>query len=363
MTTCGCEKMDRIIDVDCDYENGRFYMRKLPGCLPRLFTIRFVAPADYSTGENIVVDKQEYPVLTSQMVSAETGIFKTGAVMLCEIDRDRDLAFIRTGGTSCACEDVEFQSSDLVYYIDPNGDDSPNNTGGVDSPFRTLAGAGRAAWENIVMNPLGRLVFSFNPGTYDLSSADHVMMTRATHPLGILFKGTDSDNKPLIRADHFNSNHGHRELQGLNLHCLSTTNDHALTAYDNASIILTDSEVVINRSNGYVFGNHAGGYLRVFGTLKVNGNGHTPLSVFTCNQATLWANTAAITLENFASVEYATVTNDSGQMFFHKSTFSGSITGRRYHVYHNGVVNTANAGPNFIPGTIAGTTATGGHYN
>ncbi len=312
MTTCGCEKMDRIIDVDCDYENGRFYMRKLPGCLPRMFTIRFVAPADYNTGESIVVDKQEYPVLTSQMEAAETGIFKTGAVMLCEIDRDRDLAFIRTGSASGTGDDVEFQSTDLVYYIDPLGDDSPNNPGGVDSPFRTLAGAGRVAWENIVMNPLGKLIFSFNHGVYDLSTADHLFMLEATHPLGILFKGTDKNDKPIIRANHFRVTNGMREFKGLKLDIVNPNVTYLVSACENAKLILRDCEVLINQPNITVFHPNSGGCLRIQGTLRIDGNGHSVPCVLGCHQGTFWATGTEIAIENFSSVTDATVINTAG---------------------------------------------------
>ncbi len=361
MNTC-CDVRDRIVHMDCEYRDGKFHMQYLPGCLPTVFTARFKAPADFSEGDTIVVKDVEMLVMTSQMEAAEAGIFKSGAMMMCEIDLDRKLAFIRTGGNSCDCEDVEFQTSDLVYYIDPLGDDSPNNTGTLDSPFRTLAGAGRVAWENIVMNPLGRLVFSFNPGTYDLSVADRTVLIEATHPLGILYKATDLANKPLIRANEFIPRNGRRVFEGLRLHSINPHNPHSVTPYENATLFLTDSEVIINKPKVYAFGPHCGGTLRIWGSLKVDGNGYSPHSIFFCHQGTLWANNANITLENFASVESATVYVDSGHVYLGGATFSGAITGRRYYACANGVIHTSHAGNDFIPGTVAGSTSTGGLY-
>lgn len=43
-------------------------------------------------------------------------------------------------------------------------------------------------------------------------------------------------------------------------------------------------------------------------------------------------------------------------------TFSGAATGKRYDVRSNGVIETNSGGPNFLPGSVAGTTATGGQY-
>lgn len=43
--------------------------------------------------------------------------------------------------------------------------------------------------------------------------------------------------------------------------------------------------------------------------------------------------------------------------------FTGTVTGKRYHVIDNSIANMGGNGEGFIPGTIAGTTATGGQYS
>jgi hypothetical protein len=47
---------------------------------------------------------------------------------------------------------------------------------------------------------------------------------------------------------------------------------------------------------------------------------------------------------------------------FDVSTYSATVTGKRYDINGNGVCNTGGGGSSFIPGTVAGTTATGGQY-
>ncbi|MCD7906807.1 MAG: hypothetical protein LUH04_03770 [Clostridium sp.] len=355
MNTC-CSP--NIVDVDCLHESGRFILGTLPGCLPSLYTARFRAPVDYVAGDVIVVDEREYAVLTPQMEPAATNCFKSGAVVMCEIDRDRKYAFIRAGGATSGT-DVEFQTSSLVYYIDPLGDDSPNNPGGVDSPFKTLAGAGRAAWEYIVMNPLGKLVFSFNPGTYELTEAERALMTHASHPLGILFKGTDVNNKPLLRASDFISNSGKREYQGVRLYA---TGGNAATPYENATTVIRDVEVVVDKSETFVFGPNCGGVLRVYGSLKIDAQNNSPRSAFHCNQGILWITDATVCLENFASVTTSTIHSECGFIYINRSSFSGIVSGRRYMVVRSGVINTLNAGAEFIPGTIAGIANSDGKY-
>jgi hypothetical protein len=49
-------------------------------------------------------------------------------------------------------------------------------------------------------------------------------------------------------------------------------------------------------------------------------------------------------------------------MEFYGTTFSGAATGKRYEVTLNSVIGTNGGGPNFFPGSVAGTAATGGQY-
>jgi hypothetical protein len=46
----------------------------------------------------------------------------------------------------------------------------------------------------------------------------------------------------------------------------------------------------------------------------------------------------------------------------HQNIYVGAATGQRYSVMANGVIFTYGAGPNYIPGTIGGSTSTGGQY-
>ena len=51
-----------------------------------------------------------------------------------------------------------------------------------------------------------------------------------------------------------------------------------------------------------------------------------------------------------------------GQTVLVGNTFSGAATGKRYDVILNAAVNVGGAGVNYLPGSAAGTTATGGQY-
>ncbi len=361
MNDC-CDMHDRIIDVDCEYENGRFKFLKLPHCIPERFTVRFKAPADFNLGDSIGMKGEDLPVMTSRMEVADTGIFKTGAIMICEIDLDQKLAFIRTGGAMCECEDVEFQTSNLVYYIDPLGDDSPNNPGGIDSPFKTLAGAGRAAWQNTVMNPLGRLVFSFNPGVYELTTAERIFMTEATHPLGLYFQGTTSEKPLLDASDRYLCRGGFRQYENLRLSSRGTSSDQIIAAHYNAVLWLYDVEIIANKPFSSFIHAYAGCSIRSYRTLKLIGNGHSFSYAIGANDSHVNTRDTLITLEGIPAVSTAFMYCDGGYMGVGRGTFAGSTSGKRYHVIANGVIQSNNSGPNFLPGTTAGTAASGGLY-
>jgi hypothetical protein len=43
-------------------------------------------------------------------------------------------------------------------------------------------------------------------------------------------------------------------------------------------------------------------------------------------------------------------------------TFTGAATGQRYDIRENSVCNVAGGGATYLPGDVAGATATGGQY-
>ena len=102
---CGCDPMRRhILDADCVHEDGGFQLLCLPENLPDVFTVRFTAPADFSTGDRIFVLGRGCVVYAQSMAVAPAGIFKAGAVILCEIDRERDYAFLCAGANGGAID-------------------------------------------------------------------------------------------------------------------------------------------------------------------------------------------------------------------------------------------------------------------
>lgn len=117
-----CCDAGKIVNVYCTYDAGRFTLGGFPGCL-RLFTARFIAPADYTAGDVVVVKGRELPVRTPGMAAAASDIFKAGAVIHCDIDLDRELSFFWQGGGNggVVLSHLSFEEQFAGYY-DEYGD-------------------------------------------------------------------------------------------------------------------------------------------------------------------------------------------------------------------------------------------------
>jgi hypothetical protein len=66
--------------------------------------------------------------------------------------------------------------------------------------------------------------------------------------------------------------------------------------------------------------------------------------------------TGTVTFGTFASSKRGGILN------LQNAIYSGSVTGQRYSVDSNGVIDTSGGGANFLPGSVAGTATTGGQY-
>jgi hypothetical protein len=138
--------------------------------------------------------------------------------------------------------------------------------------------------------------------------------------------------------------------------------------------IYSTSGATLLVSGGPIFTNCGGAHLgNVLATLIINGNytinGGAQYHAFAINGGLieLATNNQAMTVSisgtpNFSS-SFAGATT-TANLYFPSAyvTFSGAATGQRYNATLNGIVYTVNGGPNYLPGSIAGSTASGGQY-
>ena len=348
-----------ILDADCCYEDGVFALFSLPCKLPKVFTVRFTAPADFSQGNVFTLKGREFALKTRAMEAPEGMLFAAGAVVQCDIDMERDLAFFAAGGEQKqAMCDCRYQTGDLNFYIDLNGDDSPNNPGTVESPFRTLEGARNAVSQRYIFTSMGRLIYNINPGTYELDAKNRDAVCNATHPQEIVFQASDPNAKPLLVADRFRSERGHRSYNNL---CLTATTNYLLHSSNNAVIFVRDAKLIARVPNTMFIRTNIGGVMRLGGSLILDGGGNAADFALSCYTGQIWSSGITVKIQNLPSVGIFAVCQQ-GNLHAPGMVFTGATAGVRYSVSPGGAIYTAGGGANYFPGTIAGTVSTNGVY-
>ena len=98
----------------------------------------------------------------------------------------------------------------------------------------------------------------------------------------------------------------------------------------------------------------------------------TQSELFRCDQGKITVN-ADITIETPVTVDIATVSVRNAGVFSmgeavsgvnpgRAPIFSGTVTGKRYNVMTNAIIDVDGAGPDAIPGTVEGSVSSGGQY-
>lgn len=132
--------------------------------------------------------------------------------------------------------------------------------------------------------------------------------------------------------------------------------------------IQTDIFGAVTPSTGSQITAVQNGVVQIVGNYTVNGNGASHYNANANGVVTTpGPSSPTVTLTGSPAFSVAFVVAQSNGTFFADLpiTFTGSpgATTVRYAAGLNGVINTAGGGPNYFPGTAAGTTNTGGQYN
>jgi hypothetical protein len=91
-------------------------------------------------------------------------------------------------------------------------------------------------------------------------------------------------------------------------------------------------------------------------------NGNSSIHWNAQGQGSITCGGLTITLSGTPAITTFALTTLLGLLRVDGNTFSGSATGTRYYVDSNSVLYTGGAGATYLPGNVAGTTATGGQY-
>lgn len=102
--------------------------------------------------------------------------------------------------------------------------------------------------------------------------------------------------------------------------------------------------------------------------IKATGNytisGGSQYHISALDGGAVWTPSLTLTFSGSNTFSYCFVTpGRCGTVLATSMTFSGSFTGQRYIATLNGVISTGTGNTSYFPGTVAGTTSTGGQYS
>ena len=341
-----------IIDADCEYEAGAFKMFCLPGRLPNLFTIRFTAPADFSAGDAITLKGRECAVKTRTMDEPGDGFFKAGAVVHCEIDMERDLAFFAAADACGEVADCPFQENTVEFYIDPAGTNSMATSGKISDPFKSLAGALRIVSRKFVPTLAGNVVFKINPGVYP---AEPLTMNGGKWAAGdFIIQATNPADRPVIGVT------GNLLFSGGMVRCDNICFDTETgVRMRQVHASLTNCRIKATKPGSDII-NIFSAWVTVTGELELDGNGQQHnIIVLVQQNATLFVPGHRIKYSNVPSVGHVGMQAAwASAIIMPGTTVSGAFSGKKFSVAGASVLYVDNSSA--LPGSLAGIKETGG---
>jgi hypothetical protein len=254
----------------------------------------------------------------------------------------------------------EVLTGNRTYYVRTDGSDS--NTGLVDSAggaFLTLQHA-----YNVIAHLIDcagfNVTIDVGDGTYT-AGIDAITPITGQGILGIVGNVGTPGNVIInpTNAHGILNRTGATIIQVSGIEFRTTTAGTCLWAWKNSGIIVA-GPIRFGASAGDHFLASEGGLIEINADYTIAGNAVNHWHVFgggeiICQNRTITLTGTPAFSGNFAG-------NAQAAHYISGNTFSGSATGSRYLSHKNGVIDTAGGGANYLPGNVAGTTATGGLY-
>jgi len=345
-----------LIDADCDYVDGTFRLANLPARLPILFTVRFTAPADFIPGDVFTIKGQELVVKTRTMGEPAGQLFAAGAVVQCDVDLERNLAFFVMGGEQAKCE-CQFQETDLIYYVDPNGTDSMSTAGTIDEPFKSLDGVLSITSRRVIPSLAGAIILKMNPGIYPMDS--YVLRAGKWTGKYLRIEASDPADKPVVQvpAGNFHILGGEVELRNIRIEVAAS-----LVA-NMAHLILDSCYIKSTQDGGHVLHIYGSSRGVIQNTLTIDGNNGTQSALIQVDENSFLAGVAQseIRFVNVNAVSDAAIRLLwGGQARLNRATITStsSFSGAKYIVQGNSFLIVKNK--DSLPGDLNGKELNGG---
>lgn len=279
---------------------------------------------------------------------------------------DADAAAMRATLGAMAISDIRIRlSANLTVYVSTTGND--NNTGlSAGSPFLTLNKAYNFIRDNYDLNGYTATI-QLADGTYTTGLNAQGSVVGRTQigggAAGTIILAGNAGTPTAVVID---------VTGGPAISCSSS----AAVTVQNMKLqggygIGVSTRGEVNIGSGITFGpcTAAHVFLSIGAPyLKVGANytiaGAAPIHWWVAETGNIDCGGKTITLTGTPAFSnaFAIASGSGSQISCGGNTFSGSATGARYYANVNGAINTSGGGANYLPGSLAGSTATGGQY-
>jgi hypothetical protein len=248
----------------------------------------------------------------------------------------------------------------LSLYVATTGNDS-NDGLSLSTPFATLQKAWDVAQQKYDLNGFP-ITCNVADGTYAAGIAASGPLVGATSSSSFSIVGNiATPGNVIIHAGAANcflaQNVAMMNVRGMRL---LSDGQYCLNSQQNSRISFDTIEFGASPVGGHM-NQSLGGLIVVGGNYSIVGGGGTHVNLSGNSQGSITAVVINLTGTPNFTVAFAQISLGSA-LDINGNTFNGSATGKRYSAQANGVIYTNGAGPNYLPGDVAGATATGGQY-
>lgn len=252
-------------------------------------------------------------------------------------------------------------SDDQVFWIRPDGSNA--NDGGANTAARAFLTVGGALGH--IRGRYGssgrRIVLQLGtPGNYGSFQIQDVAA-------GLLLRGDIANRASYVFGGGNTINGANVTLEGITIHPAGAATSHNLQVYGSAAAVMDH----VRMAGAVPLGGWSQLIIASGASVTVKA-GAEALSFHQGALAAVYAQAAAsFHLSGGSGIQFVGSPEFTlAVMYAHMvasmslwgSTLSGAPIGKRFQASMNSVISTSGGGPNYIPGTIAGTTASGGQY-
>lgn len=250
-------------------------------------------------------------------------------------------------------------TADTTYYVATTGNDT-TGTGAVGAPWLTIQKAINWIIANIDAASY-QVTIQVADGTYNISTGittrDHtfqkapIIQGNIGTPANVLISNTSANS-----SEGCFWNNGQWLYKGLHL---KATSCYCLIYAGNARSIAQASNMIFEDGNNQLVA-LLGGHIEAYTAITWKGTVGGVSNLCFWNGIIYLSGTH--TFSTYTTTDFINAKTNSMVVLWPTFTWSGTFTGKRYNIAGNSVVDTNGQATTWIPGSIAGTTATGAQY-